>query len=199
MPLFVFPALNTVRCLFCFTRGDLKVMSTCCIAASLHIDRRMEMFILALFTFLGAVLGVAVSYSSEPYFFLMMRKAASSHVSIFGLMLSAMIPFLITAAAYCFSKPFLLLPISFFKAFTYTLAMCTVRIAFLQAGWLMCMLLLFSDTANIVVLYWYWIRNIHGFRNSALTEMLCCIAVTLIVAVIDYIWLFPLLKALINN
>lgn len=174
-------------------------MSTFRIADLLHIDRKMEMFFLALFACCGAVLGVIVSFSSEPYISLMMRMAASSRVSIFGLMLSAIIPFLVTVVAYCFSKPSLFFPISFFKAFSYTLAMCSVRTAFFQAGWLVCMLLLFSDTAAILLLYWYWIRNIHGFRDSALTEMLFCIAVTLIVAVIDYIWVFPFLMALINN
>ena len=174
-------------------------MSTYRVVPSLHIDRKTELFLLAFFSCCGAVLGVAVSYSSEPSISLMMRMAASSHVSILGLMLSAILPFLITVVAYCFSKPYLLFPISFFKSFSYTLAMCCVRVGFLQAGWLVCMLLLFSDTAAIVVLYWYWIRNIHGFRSSALTDMLFCIAVTLTVTVIDYVWVFPFLMALFNN
>lgn len=174
-------------------------MSTWRIADSLLINRKTERFFLALFTCCGAVLGVAVSYASGPSLFLMMRTAASSHVSIVGLILSALFPYLITAVAYCFSKPYLFLPIAFFKTFLYTLVLCSVRTAFLQAGWLVCILLLFSDTVAVAVLYWYWIRNIHGFRKSALSELLYGITVTLVTAVIDYIWVSPFLIALINN
>ena len=194
-----FLRLESCNLFFLFYKGDRKLMSTCRIVSSLHIDRKMELFLLAFFSCCGAVLAVAVSGSSELSISLMMRMAASSHVSIVGLMFSASLPFLITVVAYCFSKPFLLFPISFIKTFSYTLAICSVRIGFLQAGWLVCMLLLFSDTAAIVVLYWHWIRNIHGFRDSALTEMLFCTAVALVVTVIDYIWVSPFLMALISN
>lgn len=174
-------------------------MSTCRVADLLHIDRRVELLLLAFFTCTGAVLGVAVSYSLGPSFFLLMRRIASSHASIVGLMLSSFFPFLITVAALCLSKPCLFLPVSLFKAFSYTLVMCSVRIEFLQAGWLVSALLLFSDTASIVALYWFWTRNIHGFARSAVTDLICCSATIMFAAIIDYIWVSPFLVALMND
>lgn len=199
MPLFAFSCVNLLNLLFLFYQEELRIMLTCRIADLLHTERKIDLFFLAFFSCSGAVLGVTVAYTSESSFCSLMRTAASSPVSIVGLMLVTLFPFLITAIAFYLSKPYLLLVISFFESFTYALSMCSVYIAFLQAGWLVCMLLLFSDTMVIAVLHWYWIRNIHGFRDSTIRDLVSCIAVTLTVGLIDYIWVSPFLITLMND
>jgi len=164
-----------------------------------HIDRKTELFLLAFFSSFGAAFGVIIACSSNAYFFSMMRMAAFRHVSIVDLTLVTLFPFLITAIAFFLSKPYLFFVIAFFKAFLYTLMLSCICIEFLQAGWLVCFLLLFSDTFVTLILHWYWVRHIHGFLGSAFTELFFCMAFSLGICLIDYIWVAPFLTALMNN
>jgi len=174
-------------------------MSTHYFTDLLHIGRKTELFLLAFFSTFGAALGAIIANSSNAYLFSMMRMAAFRYVSIVDLTLVSLFPFLITAIAFFLSKPFLFFPIAFFKSFLYTLLLCCICIEFLTAGWLVCILLLFTDTFVILALHWYWFRHIHGFLGSAFTDLFFCIAFSLGICLIDYFWVAPFLTTLMNN
>lgn len=173
-------------------------MSTHYQADLLHIGRKTELLFLAFSSCAGAVLGVAIAYNMEPYFFSMMRMAASGHVSIVGLLLVIIFPFLISAIAVYLSKPYLFLPLSFFKCCVYSLVLCGICIEFSSAGWLVCMFLLFSDTFTILALHFFWIRYLHGFRKFAFKELLITLSASLCFCFLDYIWVSPFLFTLMN-
>ncbi len=143
---------------------------------------------------LGLVSGSFFSVSAGNSFLLTMRAAASSHVSIFGLLASILLPLLFSAFAVYISQPWLLVPIAFGKAFFFSYLALAVLSAFGSAGWLIRWLLMFSDSLSLPVLWWYWLRAVSGRRKFADTA--AAFLAALVIGSVDFYMISPVLANL---
>lgn len=145
----------------------------------------------------GLLAGACSAASISNSFFLLMR-AAQSGVSIFGLLMTALLPFLFTALAVFLSEPRLFLPIAFCKAFSFAYCGVGIGLAYGLAGWLVRFLLLFSDGCLIPVLYWFWLKHISDLRRSAPIELASGCGFAILAGLLNYGLISPLTAMLIH-
>ena len=93
----------------------------------------------------GLLLGAAYGSRADQTSVLMMRMAASCHMSIVGLLLNLYFPLCISAFAVYKNRPHWLVLFSFIKVFLFASCSTLLGVAFSSAGWLVRLLLQFSD------------------------------------------------------
>lgn len=138
---------------------------------------------------------IAVVTYSQTCISSMMHLAASDQVSIVSLIVSVLLPYLLSAFAVYISKPLLLLPIAFLRGFSLMLVLIGTTEAFGSAGWLVRSLFLFSDLFFMPFLYLFWRRSISGAPKDG--RWVCC-AAGLILACLDYRFVSPFLAGLLS-
>ena len=159
--------------------------------------RRSKILVLSLSFFLGHLLGIRVSGAASDFFISGMRLAASSQVSIIGLLISAVLPFLFSAFAVYLGRPVLLNPIAFCKAFLFSYVGYRWWITWNQAGWLVTGLVMFTSFLSLPVLFWYWLRYIDG-RKLEWHIFLLVLGCLLAIGIADQRWIMPFLRSIIN-
>ena len=154
-------------------------------------------FLLALCWCGGLILGISFASSADDSTLLMMHSASMSAVSIPGLLSILFLPFLLSALAVYLSRSLLLLGVAFVKAFAFGFCAFAVNAAFQSAGWLVCMLLMFSDLCSLPLLVWFWLRHIAGDRRNAAADLAVCAAIALFIGGFDYCVVSPALAMLL--
>lgn len=144
----------------------------------------------------GIFLGMLAGCSAGDVTVSLMRTLGCSGVSIVALFFSQAFPFLISAFAVYISAAWLIYPISFVKAFTFSLCASLLTIAYGSAGWLLRILLMFSDLCLCPALLFFWTRYIRG--EARLNWADCVVSVLLIAAVVylDHSLVSPFLQAI---
>lgn len=153
---------------------------------------------LALSFLLGLVFGVAVFSAAGDSFLSLMRGILSGSVSIVGLLCVTFLPFLFSAFAVSISEPWLLLPVSFGKAFLFSLVSLGLLQGFGSAGWLVRWLLMFSDLVSLPLLYGFWQRHISGERRYCFAECFALLSFFFLIGSVDYCCISPFLADLIH-
>ena len=152
--------------------------------------------LLLIFWFAGLILGIAYTYRAQPFASLM-RSAVSGSVSIVGLGAVLFLPYLLTVSTVCFFRSIYLIPVAFCKAFAYGVCAACVEVAFGEAGWLIRLLLLFSDTASLPVLLWLWLRCLDNNRIARKQAFLKSAGALAIIGVVDYMVIAPFLDSVL--
>lgn len=159
--------------------------------------RRGAKVLLASVFLLGHLLGVLLSGSASELLFPVMRALPGSRATLAGLLAAAALPLVCSACAVYLRQTLLLFPIAFWKAFFFSYVAFGLFRAWGSAGWLLTGLSLFSATAAMPALYWYWLRHIGGspFRwaDAGLT-----LAVLVVIGIIDYCLIGPFLAEIIT-
>ena len=129
----------------------------------------------------------------------LMRTAAQTRVSIVSLLPVLLLPFLISAFAVSISKPWLIIPVCFVKAFSFGFQVGGIAAAFGNAGWLARILLLFSASCSVPVLYWFWLRHFSGRCRSAVwRDFGICAGIILLIGILDSGFISPYLASIIH-
>ena len=149
--------------------------------------------------FCGLLIGFLYGRNADPSYFYLMRMAASSCMSIVGLLTALCLPFLISALAVFLMRPQWMLLICFLKAFTFACCGCALTAAFGSAGWLVRILLQFSDCCTIPFFYWFCMRNLSGFSTDTPSDLRVCGIALMIVGTLDFCVISPFLVKLIDN
>ncbi len=163
-----------------------------------NISRRDTPFFLAFAWITGLLFGVITSLSAGAHLASLMRMTAYSPVSIVGLLSAMLLPLLCSAFAVYISCPRLLSPIAFVKAFFYAYFCFGVFAGFGSAGGLIRLLLIFSDTAMLPVLWLYWLRST-GSPGQFLYRTVPAIAAAVLIGSIDYSVISPFLAQILSN
>ena len=158
-------------------------------------SRKVRSILLA-FTFLcGMILGCVIYQSAELESVRLMRSAVHGPVSIVGLLIVVLLPFLFSAVAVYISKPCLLLGVAFCKGLFFSLVSMGVMGAYGSAGWLMRFLLMFTDIVSMPVLVFFWLHSGVSGRIS-LREILVILAICVCICGIDARIISPVLMGL---
>lgn len=158
--------------------------------------RKLSTIILAFCWFAGLLTGCFFANHAGDIHFSMMRRAVCCPVSIAGLVV-VLLPFLFSAFAVYLSKTWLFLPFCFLKAFQFAYLAGLVSASFGDAGWLIRLLLFFTDGCEIVLLLWVWLRWIGGGAKQAVREIAVCGFLCSMVWGVDYFVVSPFLGMLI--
>lgn len=162
-------------------------------------SRRIYRPLLAFLMLLGFLCGAFFTVDPLPASVSLMRTAASSRVSIVGLMTVLLLPFLISAFAVYTSSPFLLFPVCWLKAFFFSYSAGMISLAFGNAGWLVRWLLLFSSGLSLPLLIWFCMRQGDGtYREDLLRDFTVCAVLILLIGSLDFRVISPFLVKLIE-
>lgn len=131
-----------------------------------------------LFGFLFAV--IACKNQQNFYVF-----SLSSDVSVVAMLLSATVPYVLSAVILHFGNSYYLLPIVFIKSFFFFYSSFCILSVYSDAGWLARVLLMFSSSANAVILLWFWVANIHR-KQIFLRHFFVCITICMTACLIDF-------------
>ena len=155
-------------------------------ASQFHRQRKNERLFLAFCWCGGLICGILAYSTAGVSFAPMMRGAAFGAVSIAGLLGITTLPFLISAFAVSFSMAWLLFPVCFCKAFAFSFVSMGVLQAFGSAGWLVRLLLLFSDCTGMPLLYGFWLRHLPGCHSAGAWEKAFLFAAFMLLGSVDY-------------
>ncbi len=159
---------------------------------------RYRVAILAFFWIVGLLCGVSFASVAKDFDFPQMRSLAYSRVSIAGLAAVLVFPLTISAVAVYLNVPVFLFPICFLKAFSFGYCLYSISVAFGDAGWLVRVLLLFSDSCMMVPLLWFWCRHQGRKRKSIKRDLTVCTSFAALIGVTDYYLISPYLVELMN-
>lgn len=126
-------------------------------------------------------------------------SVSNSGASAIGLVCVLLIPLLLSVLAVYFSIPAAILPICFFKAFAFGYCSCGILLSFRSAGWLVRLLLLFSDSLMLMPLLWLWLCHIKGSRIRLKRNTMVCLLTALAIGAVDYMYISPLLALLLKG
>lgn len=163
-----------------------------------YLHRKHSCFYLALCWFWGLLCGAVFFQHSRPFALSLMRSAIGAPVSIVGLFCIGFLPFLFTAFAVYISQPRLLLLTCFCKACAFSFAFAGIYEAFGSAGWLLRILLLFSDSVYTLFLYCLWLRLLSGRQFRCFSDTVIYFLIAVWTCGVDYYIIAPFLAELIE-
>ena len=139
----------------------------------------------------GLVVGAFVATCASATHKSWARLIADSRVSIWSLLASLSVPFLLSAILFEFSLFGLVVPLIFGKAFSFSWCVCALLVGFADAGWLLSRLLVFSDFVVSVLLIWFCFRGLDQNAHRRRTDLLLCIVLSFAVGCIDFCVISP--------
>ena len=153
-------------------------------------------FLLAACWCAGFAGGFFLAADAGSYYSLM-RACCNSRVSIVNLLIVPCFPFLISAIAVYFSSRLLLCLCAIFKMFCCGFCLSVVGQSFPGVGFLVCILLMFTDILTVPVLCRFqWLGNLRGRKHLFRHAALCLIWFAGVCAA-DYVWVMPLLREIL--
>lgn len=108
----------------------------------------------------------------------------------------ALLPVLISALVVFAEQSWLLLPISFLKAFCFAHVGALVTKSFGSASWLIQILLMFSDCVSLPFLWWFWYRLLKSSQQIAFSTIFPIALAALSIGVLDFKVISPFFSLL---
>lgn len=153
---------------------------------------------LAFFWTASLIYGVYIS-AQDLSVVSLMRLLPYCQVSIVGLIAVSFLPLLITIVCAYYRKPIVIYSILVCKGFLSGYCIGGLASAYSSAGWLIDILLLFSDSCITVILFWFWYRHLIRNEHSLKRDGAIAIVSALVICLIDYFIVTPFLASLVNQ
>lgn len=145
---------------------------------------------------LGLVFGVLIADLTSDILVPLMHRTMVSPLSISGLLIKCILPFLLSAFAVYYYPPIVLI-ICASKAFCFAFCQRGISLAFGERGWLIGFFFLFTDIILLPVLYLFWIRMIQGSQKLFSRDLGLCLIIASVVGIIDLYLISPFLGRII--
>lgn len=152
---------------------------------------KIRLCLLALCTTFGAVFGVVFSVTAGSSYSLLMRMAFESPVSIVGSVVATLVPYLISFYVVSTGKPLLIYGICGASMFLFAAEGRLIMTLFGSAGWLACLMLLFSDILLMPMLVWYSTQKLMSYccdRRTRFLPVYLVLIETIHYAIISPFW-----------
>ena len=162
------------------------------------LQRKWTSVVLACFWSGGLVFGILLFFLASNSTASLVRQAACAPVSVSNLLMTNLLPFLVSGLAVYIQRPQLLYGCAFLRGCLLTFVATGTILAFGSAGWLVRLLLLFSDICLAVPLYLYWLRHISGLRRFSALHSSGFAAAALLIGSIDYCFVAPFLVRILD-
>lgn len=161
-----------------------------------YIRLKSPLFIFCSIWSLGVISGVYIFCTTPLTALSLIRSSVIMPISFIGLIFAQTIPLLITYLACLLSKPLLIYPVAFMKAFSYGLCTFGIAVTFGDAGWLVRLLILFPDFCIVCVLIWFWIRRLTNSEVSFGNDLIVSLLAIFIICIIYFFSVLPILSHL---
>ena len=161
---------------------------------SLHISKPNLLF----FTvwLMGLILGTTLAAAASNRYFLLMRTAMNTRVSIVGLAVTVLLPLLLAAFAIYKDNIWALYPICMIKAFAFAFAgFGTVAVSG-TASWLIRPLFQFADIYSVPILCWFTLSHLSGKRIGWKKNFLACLCLDFLICCLDLCYVSPFMALL---
>lgn len=151
---------------------------------------RKSVWTLAFSWVFGVSLGLLYASHMHEDFSSMMRTAISSRVSIVGLLIILLLPYVSSVGA-VFFHPALVYLFAAGKGMCFSFCVYLIMVQFPSTGWLLCRLLLFSEFSVMVPMLLLWIRLLEDGQQSLKHDSLLYLIVALTIGILDYCIISP--------
>ncbi len=154
-----------------------------------------------LFCFLwsaGLLFGRYITHEANVSFPALIRSVCCTQTSLIGLLAVILIPLLISVVVCRYVGVMWIFPVIFLKAMGFGFCSYAICLSFGDAGWLVRCLLMFTDCISVPLLLWFWIRRLFMKNNAILQDMILVLALLVVTACVDYMFVSPFLFLLIN-
>ena len=150
--------------------------------------------VLILSFWLGACLG------SQPPEMLLITTSLwkGTEISVLLRFVTLFIPLCITLSVVAIGKAHLLLFVLFLKGVLFGIAVSGICAAFVFSGWLLCLLMLFSEIAGFTVYHWLWLRFLSGNGRLGRDSLICSIGL-IAIFLFDFKIIHPFTAMLFND
>jgi len=159
---------------------------------------RSDIAILVSFWFAGLFLGAYLAPTAADPLFTLVHPVISGRVSVISGLITASLPLLLAAYAVNIHKPKLLFFIIFLKAFHFSFCGGLIYSIFGTAGWMLRLLVQFTDIFTVPVFCWFCIRHSLGRVGLNKKDLIISLSLTLLAASIDYLVIAPFFANLID-
>lgn len=123
-------------------------------------------------------------------------QAVSISPSFFSIISILLLPIALSMAAVFAGHRWLLFPLAFLKALTFAYVGWSVLSTFGSAGWLIRLLLMFSDCASVPLLLWYWSKALDSEFDALIPTTVSALLTVLGIGIVDYGVISPFLANL---
>lgn len=146
-------------------------------------------WLLAAFWFSGLLSGFFFFQKTMPVFFSLMRGSSFSSVSIVGLILSSLLPFLICGFSALYFRPILFFSVCFFKTFFFVFVSSAMILRYCPGSWLIQRFVMFHDILSFPVLYIFCARCLRFRGLPPASECLIYLLLEILILAMTYrIW-----------
>lgn len=153
--------------------------------------------LLILCWFVGLVSGACLALLCKDALSLFLRQVVFyGDYSFSGLLFIRLIPILITILVFFYSRPFLLIPLAFLKAFLFSFIAVSVAFAFGLSAWLISTLLLLCECLTLTVLWFTWLSVLSGAVSYIHREFAFSCVTVVLIFLFDYRYIAPFLSRL---
>lgn len=126
-----------------------------------------------------------------------MRGCLYDTVSIVCIFSLLCLPFMISLLASFWNVRGLIYLIAFGKAFLFSFVSLGIFLSFGSAGWLVYLMLMFSQMCSLPVLYWFWIYCLNHRQSPSSLEVFSLLSLFFLIASVDSVYVMPFLASLI--
>lgn len=156
-------------------------------------------FFVILFWLFGLSLGCQIAHKLSQESLRMIYNITNADFSVMGLLISVFIPFVITLFIMRTGKIYFLFVLSFANALLFGFCLTALKCCFLDAGWLLSRLFLFSQSLCTCLLLWVWLR-FTGDRCRAYYKLTCiCLLLLIFIVLFDSLLVVPFIGTLFNH
>ena len=146
---------------------------------------RTPLFYLALVCCFALATGVCIAFGSQHVVSSMMYAATKCRSSIVGLGFVVLIPLLIAFSVTAFSVPGIIYFVAFIDCISSTFCFVSAICTFGTAGWLIFVLLSFSQTTLVVLRVWFYTQCLVR-RDDLFRIFVYVLAISALVFSVDY-------------
>ncbi len=143
--------------------------------------------------FLGLVSGTVLSILHRSEFSSLMCSAVLQPVSIVGLFVCTVFPFVLFAFAFCNRKRWMIYSICFYKSFSHFFCAVAIILRFRSAGWLVYLLIMFTDACVLMTMLTLSLLFAQDQIRSAGRWLYCSAMILFAACGIVYCWISPIL------
>ena len=164
---------------------------------SLSIVWQNKRFVAFCIAFLLGLLAGVLFITQYPFYSLMRLLSYPQMSIVVGFVVSA-IPFLVCYIVNRCSAHFLIIPLAFFKAFSFMYCFGGLSLVYADAGWLVRFLILFTDCFSVPLFICYVGRIFSGDPKASQRGISFCLVFLLVIRCIDYAVISPFVSELLS-
>jgi len=161
-------------------------------------SRKYHNIFLAFVWLLGLNCGIALFRMSQTTSFSLMHGVFDCSVSIVGLLSVSLLPFLFSAFAVYIRSYLFLVVLCFIKSCLFAFVSMGLICTYTSAGWLIRLLMMFSDICSLVPLWWCWIRSSSNVPFDSYRSVVIASFAAVIISCLDYYLVSPILVKLLE-